>query len=99
MNSLYKYIKMSEEIFVYAPPCCLSCGYPIGGDIQDYFNHIRKLRHMKVHDATTENIFELSDLTLMHSAENITMGDVLDKLKIFNTCCRSQLISWVPQMR
>jgi len=90
---------MSEEIFVYAPPCCLSCGYPIGGETQDYFNHIRKQRYIAANKTTVENIFELSDLTLMQSAENITMGDVLDKLKIFNTCCRAQLISWVPQMR
>ena len=47
---------MSEEILVYAPPCCMTCAFPIGGEIQDYFHHIKKLRYMKVNEATNKNI-------------------------------------------
>ena len=43
---------MSEEIYIYAPPCCIGCGSPIGGEFQDYFCYMRKKEHMKINNIT-----------------------------------------------
>jgi len=89
----------SEGAYVYAPPCCISCGFPIGGEFHDYFNYMRKKKHMELNSVDDETIFKMSNLSLMHSTESTDMGKILDDNGIKNTCCRSQLISWVPQMR
>ena len=90
---------MSEEIYVYAPPCCISCGFPIGGEIQDYVFYMRKKEYMKMNNVTDETIFEMSDSSLTYCTETISMGKILTEVGILNTCCRSQLISWISQMR
>jgi len=79
--------------YIYGSVVCITCGFPIGGYILDLFFDKRKaLYNLKGED------MDLSELNI-HGNEDIETGKILDKMEIFNICCRMHLITTVQQPR
>ena len=75
-----------------APPCCYPCGSQFGHWKFRYFCKLRRDKYLESHKATLATITSNSDIEL-NSAENVLMGDTLDKLGITDYCCRTRFIS------
>ena len=89
--------------YVYGPVVCPSCGFPIGGAIQDKFNEERaklyQMNNSKDTDMASSDESIISGINSF-SNETIETGNILTNIcKVTNLCCRMHLITSVQQPR
>lgn len=65
------------------PPCCLTCGMPIG-DVAIIFFEMQK-----------ELIQKILRQASIDSGLQIPLGEILDTLQIHGSCCRTHLMTTV----
>lgn len=75
------------------PPCCLSCGLPIG-DVSEIFSKILAERLIEKYG----NVYTSKILTRDYPP----MGDILDKLEVTQLCCRAHIMTamdWINYVK
>jgi DNA-directed RNA polymerase I, II, and III subunit RPABC5 len=76
------------------PIKCVTCGTVLADKYQYYLEEVRKLKEDQVLD-TTAVIYYTNDLADRKTVEKTPEGQVLDRLKLFNVCCRRHMLTHV----
>jgi hypothetical protein len=73
---------------MHCPVLCFSCGYPVG-DVEALFRHMRAAR---VRSALARRGTAATQAAV-DAGLQVDCGDILDRLKISNDCCRKTLVT------
>ena len=76
------------------PIKCVSCGTVLADKYQYYLEEVRKLKEEKGLE-TTSVIYYTKEMANKPTIEKTPEGVVLDRLKLFNVCCRRHMLTHV----
>ena len=73
---------------------CVSCGTVLADKYQYYLEEVRKLKEEQGLD-TSSVIYYTKEMSNKPTIEKTPEGVVLDRLKLFNVCCRRHMLTHV----
>lgn len=76
------------------PIKCVTCGTVLADKYQYYLEEVRKLKEEQGLD-TTAVIYYTKEMASKSTVEKTPEGQVLDRLKLFNVCCRRHMLTHV----
>ena len=76
------------------PIKCVTCGTVLADKYQYYLEEVRKLKEEQGLD-TTSVIYYTKEMANKPTIEKTPEGVVLDRLKLFNVCCRRHMLTHV----
>lgn len=75
------------------PIKCFTCGCVLADKYRFFQNEVRKIKMLR-NDATINDVDKVVYFT-KNNMEKTPEGEVLDKLKLFNVCCRKHMLTHV----
>lgn len=76
------------------PIKCVTCGTVLADKYQYYLEEVRKLKEEQGLD-TNGVIYYTKEMAQKSNIEKTPEGQVLDRLKLFNVCCRRHMLTHV----
>ena len=76
------------------PIKCVSCGTVLADKYQYYLEEVRKLKEEQGLDSTAV-IYYTKEMANKATIDKTPEGVVLDRLKLFNVCCRRHMLTHV----